>query len=85
MSLLGEYLYCQHFHCIHFLPAVTNGQILDCNFDDDNLCSWSQVTGSDNVDWNLRQGPTPSSFTGPPYDHTTNSTSTISINQLKET
>jgi len=31
------------------------------------------VTGTDNSDWLLIKGPTPSAFTGPSNDHTTNS------------
>ncbi|GCB77594.1 hypothetical protein scyTo_0020009, partial [Scyliorhinus torazame] len=43
--------------------------VLDCNFDVD-LCNWTQ-SKTDNFDWKRISGSTPSSHTGPSYDHTT--------------
>ncbi|XP_054838618.1 IgGFc-binding protein-like [Eublepharis macularius] len=40
-----------------------------CSFDVD-FCSWTQ-SDSDSFDWTRQKGPTPSSTTGPSYDHTT--------------
>ncbi|XP_053243460.1 MAM and LDL-receptor class A domain-containing protein 1-like [Podarcis raffonei] len=39
-----------------------------CSFDVD-FCSWRQLP-SDTFDWKRHKGPTPSTDTGPPYDHT---------------
>ncbi|KAG5847524.1 hypothetical protein ANANG_G00126960 [Anguilla anguilla] len=42
---------------------------LDCNFDSD-LCTWNQLL-TDSFDWTRQSGPTPTSMTGPSFDHTT--------------
>ncbi|XP_071486324.1 MAM and LDL-receptor class A domain-containing protein 1-like [Diadema antillarum] len=36
-----------------------------------SLCGWTQAVGSDNFDWVVRKGSTPSAYTGPATDHTT--------------
>ncbi|KAK3707207.1 hypothetical protein QZH41_019560 [Actinostola sp. cb2023] len=41
---------------------------LDCDFEN-GLCGWEQDS-SDNFDWTAQQGKTPSSKTGPSFDHT---------------
>ncbi|XP_019632080.1 PREDICTED: MAM and LDL-receptor class A domain-containing protein 1-like [Branchiostoma belcheri] len=48
----------------------------DCDFESSfaPLCGWKN-SASDNFDWTLHQGHTPSSGTGPGQDHTTNSVS----------
>jgi hypothetical protein len=45
----------------------------DCDFEDGNTCTWRQTTDSrngDNFNWDINQGPTSSSSTGPNNDHT---------------
>ncbi|XP_072329818.1 IgGFc-binding protein-like isoform X3 [Scyliorhinus torazame] len=49
--------------------CVEKSCVLDCNFDVD-LCNWTQ-SKTDNFDWKRISGSTPSSHTGPSYDHTT--------------
>ncbi|XP_066300039.1 MAM and LDL-receptor class A domain-containing protein 2-like [Branchiostoma lanceolatum] len=51
-----------------------NGCGNDCTFESSAapLCGWKN-SASDNFDWTLHQGHTPSSSTGPGLDHTTNS------------
>ncbi|KAG8540508.1 hypothetical protein GDO81_019163, partial [Engystomops pustulosus] len=51
------------------LPPTPDTCDLDCSFDV-NLCNWKQSV-NDNMDWIRWRGPTPSSLTGPSYDHTT--------------
>ncbi|XP_029473208.1 IgGFc-binding protein-like [Rhinatrema bivittatum] len=41
---------------------------LQCSFDDD-FCHWTQ-SNTDNFDWKRHKGATPSSLTGPSFDHT---------------
>ncbi|XP_060761381.1 MAM and LDL-receptor class A domain-containing protein 1-like [Neoarius graeffei] len=41
----------------------------NCNFDN-SLCTWSQLA-TDVFDWTRQQGSTPTSMTGPSFDHTT--------------
>ncbi|XP_030071544.1 IgGFc-binding protein [Microcaecilia unicolor] len=55
-------------------PSVSPSSSVDlcpvsCTFDDD-FCHWTQAA-DDNFDWKRQKGPTPSSSTGPSYDHTT--------------
>ncbi|KAG7165100.1 MAM and LDL-receptor class A domain-containing protein 2-like 1, partial [Homarus americanus] len=40
-----------------------------CSFED-GYCDWSNVRGTDEMDWEMNQGPTPTENTGPKYDHT---------------
>jgi hypothetical protein len=58
-------------------PAPTTTSVypstaLDCNFDSNNTCEWF----NDNSDfyWTLNKGETKTPFTGPSFDHTTQST-----------
>ena len=41
-----------------------------CDFDDQDLCNWINVNGTDDFDWRLEKGSTSSSNTGPSLDHT---------------
>ncbi|XP_052773475.1 uncharacterized protein LOC128212190 isoform X3 [Mya arenaria] len=41
-----------------------------CGFEDPELCGFTQVNGTDDFDWGVVQGSTPSSRTGPENDHT---------------
>ncbi|GAB1600483.1 zinc metalloproteinase nas-6-like [Argonauta hians] len=41
----------------------------DCNFEQQNTCSWTQNT-DDDFDWKLFKGSTPTAFTGPSGDNT---------------
>ncbi|XP_072266261.1 IgGFc-binding protein-like [Pyxicephalus adspersus] len=50
-------------------PTVPDKCRFDCSFDE-GFCNWKQSV-SDNIDWTRWSGPTPSSYTGPSYDHTT--------------
>ena len=43
---------------------------LKCDFDSNDLCSWTQVAKGDNFDWTLHSLQTPSDDTGPLADHT---------------
>ena len=43
-----------------------------CNFESDT-CGWQNTKIGDRMDWVRHQGLTPSNGTGPPTDHTTNS------------
>ena len=45
----------------------------DCNFET-GMCTWLNVPSNDDFDWLRGSGSTPSSYTGPSTDHTTNST-----------
>ena len=58
--------FVQYTYLIIFYYSVT------CNFDNNNICSWHQST-NDDFDWTLISGDTPTSFTGPPGDHTSTS------------
>ena len=44
----------------------------DCDFEAD-MCTWLNVPRSDDFDWLRGSGSTPSSYTGPSTDHSTNS------------
>ena len=44
----------------------------DCNFEK-GMCTWLNVPNNDDFDWLRGSGSTPSSYTGPSTDHTTNS------------
>lgn len=47
---------------------------LDCDFEEGNICEWTQVPlGQDELDWNVLKGATSSHGTGPSNDHTTGS------------
>jgi len=55
--------------------AVSHGQNpnLNCDFEQNangGLCSWTQVTGTDQMDWKRQTGATASADTGPTTDHT---------------
>ncbi|EDV28717.1 uncharacterized protein TRIADDRAFT_51908 [Trichoplax adhaerens] len=50
-------------------PQATAG----CTFDE-GMCGWVQLSNVDFFDWTRHSGSTPSSYTGPRYDHTSNST-----------
>ncbi|XP_014767786.2 MAM and LDL-receptor class A domain-containing protein 1 [Octopus bimaculoides] len=41
----------------------------DCNFEQQNICSWKQNT-DDDFDWKVFKGSTPTAFTGPSGDNT---------------
>ena len=43
-----------------------------CDFES-NTCGWQNTKIGDRMDWVRHQGLTPSNGTGPPVDHTTNS------------
>ncbi|KAE8284827.1 Thyroid hormone-induced protein B Precursor [Larimichthys crocea] len=54
---------------------LTAGSLLSslsghCDFEA-GLCGYTQDKQSDDADWELRRGPTPTSYTGPRGDHTT--------------
>jgi len=44
----------------------------ECTFEDSQLCGWTNEpnTVSDDIDWIRMNGATPSSQTGPAFDHT---------------
>ena len=50
-------------------PPVGN-----CDFEQADVCSWSQDMLEDEFDWTLGSGHTPGLRTGPHVDHTTNTT-----------
>ncbi len=52
---------------ISALSVCSGDAFLDCTFDDNTFCSFG-LEGD--YDWSLAQGPTPSSNTGPNFDHT---------------
>lgn len=53
-------------------PPVYNPGFLDCDFEGNNLCLWSQVQSGvlDDFDWDLATGQSGTVGTGPPADHT---------------
>ena len=44
-----------------------------CDFEDKDMCMWSNVENSQELNWMLTSGPSPSVFTGPSFDHTLSS------------
>lgn len=55
-------------------PTLIND--FSCDFECDCFCKWTaDPTGQ--FGWTLRKGPTPSIFTGPPFDHTTQSSNGV--------
>ena len=72
----------KHQHLPNFFPPATTqaptvppvylAGYLDCNFEGNNLCLWSQVPdgAGDDFDWDLTTGSSDSVGTGPPADHT---------------
>jgi hypothetical protein len=54
-------------------PAPDPFQMWNCDFEaaDERLCSWKQLDEFDDFDWTVGSGSTPTDFTGPDYDHTT--------------
>eukprot|EP00057_Strongylocentrotus_purpuratus_P018003 XP_011672477.1 PREDICTED: MAM and LDL-receptor class A domain-containing protein 1-like [Strongylocentrotus purpuratus] len=74
---LDDIQYTEH-SCLYVsppTPAPTNPPTSaplqwDCTFEGATLCSWSQVT-TDDFDWSIQTGSTPTVGTGPPADHTT--------------
>ncbi|XP_053392183.1 uncharacterized protein LOC123551746 isoform X4 [Mercenaria mercenaria] len=49
-------------------PTAIDRDSLDCSFDD-GFCNWTQDE-NDDFDWTRLSGKTPTTFTGPDYDHT---------------
>ena len=47
---------------------LLNGFVGDCNFEDSS-CTWKNVK-TDDFDWVMRSGKTPTPNTGPEFDHT---------------
>jgi len=43
---------------------------LECDFDINDLCSWTQVAQGDAFDWTINSGQTITDDTGPLADHT---------------
>ena len=77
IKILRKWITCVYKPCIFliFVTGTIHGQSeLDCDFDS-GLCSWTQVTGSDQYDWTRHNGSTSTSGTGPTGDHTTGRTS----------
>uniref|UniRef100_A0A0B7A2S2 Sushi domain-containing protein n=1 Tax=Arion vulgaris TaxID=1028688 RepID=A0A0B7A2S2_9EUPU len=52
-------------------PKCIESAALGCDFENDNLCGWSQ-DDTDDFDWIRTSGETPTTHTGPMFDHTTN-------------
>ena len=42
---------------------------MNCDFENGDLCLWEQVTDTDQMDWQIGQGPSPNPGTGPFEDH----------------
>ncbi|XP_038077803.1 MAM domain-containing protein 2-like [Patiria miniata] len=57
------------FIWLAFRKATASFEICDFETDEDALCGYTQ-DADDDFDWSLRQGGTPTSNTGPAYDHT---------------
>ena len=55
---------------IWFLDAGVPLSALECDFDSNNFCGYTNSL-SDDFDWTLNNGATPSQETGPDTDHTT--------------
>ncbi|XP_013415633.1 MAM and LDL-receptor class A domain-containing protein 1-like [Lingula anatina] len=55
-----------------YVPPANGAASVACDFEE-NLCGWLQDS-ADHADWRRHRGQTPSAYTGPTYDHTTNST-----------
>ena len=54
---------------LRFVSEFISG---NCDFEQDGFCEWRQVyDGSDDFDWTIHSGLTPSIRTGPFMDHTT--------------
>lgn len=43
---------------------------MNCSFEEDDLCNWSNDLQGDDFDWQIHSGKTPSQKTGPNFDHT---------------
>ena len=41
-----------------------------CDFEEKDMCMWSNVETSKELNWLLTSGPSPSKLTGPSFDHT---------------
>ncbi|XP_063956551.1 MAM and LDL-receptor class A domain-containing protein 1-like [Lytechinus pictus] len=44
--------------------------LIQCDFEDPNICGYTQENGTDDFNWLRQSANTPSSDTGPPNDHT---------------
>ncbi|WAR02788.1 MLRP1-like protein, partial [Mya arenaria] len=54
-------------------PGACGSTAISCNFDQNSLCTWTQVhDGNDQFDWQLHKGQTGSSQTGPTSDKSGN-------------
>ena len=52
-------------------PPPDPFQMWKCDFEGGHTCSWTQDTTGDQFNWTVYHGPTPTDFTGPTTDHTT--------------
>ena len=56
---------------INLTLVNSQGEVIRCDFENQNACNWKQEVNNDDFDWTIQSGPTPSADTGPPSDHTT--------------
>lgn len=59
-----------HINCIFRIRSFFFFTDLDCSFTNGDFCGYYE-SRTDDFDWTLGTGPTPSSDTGPASDHTT--------------
>ena len=54
------------------MAVIVSVSSLDCNFDDANMCTWTQgLEDPEGFGWSMESGPTSTENTGPSGDHTT--------------
>ncbi|XP_077978886.1 MAM and LDL-receptor class A domain-containing protein 1-like [Glandiceps talaboti] len=60
--------------CGDYSDEINCGSYTQCDFQN-VTCDWTQASGTDHLSWMLRTGSTPTTYTGPVYDHTYSNTS----------
>ncbi|XP_077868508.1 MAM and LDL-receptor class A domain-containing protein 1-like [Saccoglossus kowalevskii] len=66
LSCSDKKVITQYLISLHIQKA---DDFMQCNFEN-GLCNWTQATDTDELDWIRINGPTPSGYSGPIYDHT---------------
>ncbi|XP_070565018.1 MAM and LDL-receptor class A domain-containing protein 1-like isoform X2 [Ptychodera flava] len=56
--------------CGDYSDEMNCNSYTQCDFQS-GTCDWRQASGTDHLTWNRRMGATPTTYTGPPFDHTT--------------